>query len=304
MRRGFNPFLSLTKKGEIFAIVTGSDATAEHENGSERMQSMACSRAANGSDCDLIKDHRAGKKIQYPQLLDRKKMDKNLNEIRFIEGVVEGKSAAAIVFDSHFDEKKPLGKYRELMFGYKDEVAGAWDESSFAFMVSGEKMIEKLKVFHGKLQTGDGLFAGTFLKNLKEGHISGVVIALESELRPEHHQKIKEAQLEYEVNIRLKSGSRVTELEELSRSKNSFNKDCPGYMWPIWKDRVADSEIVYGVNPYNEKSGLIPYFGPYEFEDLKKWILAEEKFKLTPYRGKEISTENSDSSNQPDRPKG
>jgi hypothetical protein len=148
-------------------------------------------------------------------------------------------------------------------------------------------MVAKLQAFYDKLQAGEGIFAGTFLKNGEFSNTSGVLIALESALRPEHRAGIKAAQLDYEQNMRLKARSRVDELNSVCRtSENGVRAKHPGYIWAVWKDAV-DGEVAYAVNPDNDVQRYIPYLGPYSFDDLKAWMIAETKYALTSCRNQE-----------------
>lgn len=42
MRKGYEPAMFLDKKGRMFGFCTGSDACAEHEQGSNSMQESLC----------------------------------------------------------------------------------------------------------------------------------------------------------------------------------------------------------------------------------------------------------------------
>jgi hypothetical protein len=282
MRRGFKPKLILTPKGEIFAIATGSDACAEHECGSQPMQESLCKGAVFTDNRKILEALRNGESVLYPQLIERKAINRNLEHIHFLEGSENGVVCAAIVAqERYFNADMPLKAYRELDVYRDTEFSGAWDDSSFGFKVVGPKLVSKLKVFFDALQQGDGIFAGSFLKSDEFEDAGGVIVALSSKLRPEHHQCIKDAQSEFEQGLRLKAKSRVQELKDMCNASKAAHVSMPGYVWPQWLDGV-DGEVVYAVNPGYYEQKHIAYIGPYTFDSLKEWILAETKYKLQP----------------------
>lgn len=294
MRRGMESKLIMDSKGAIFAFATGSDFCAEHEGGSREMQQFLC-KGANENSMDatveqlrkhnaqniLIKAVTGNKEFTYPSLYKNKLINRNLDYIHFVEGATkEQEPIYAIVFMARRKEALPLSAYRELDSFYKSDVTGAWDEGSFGIAVKGEKLGKKLKAFYEKLVSGDGVFCGTFFKTGDFEKANGVMIALQSGMRPEHKTPIQEAQTEYEQTVRLKALSRVEEFRTLKESSGDRVRH-PGYIWPVWRNG-PDSEVVYAVNPDYGSQKLIPYYGPYTFESLKDWMLAEKKYALTP----------------------
>jgi len=301
MRRGFNPVIIFNKRGEIFAFATGSDATSEHEWGSKSMQEDLCNPEgaapksvgllekvtqacgitdpAPRTDPELIAALRAGKAFAYPQLLDRKALSKNLDRLQFITGVEKGQPVA--VFGYAPRRERVAVDNRELMFYRDEEYVGAWDEGSFAFKVRGEKLVAKLKQFAEKAQAGGALFAGTFLKVHEKEHLSGVILALRDDLRTEHLQAAAKAQADWEATLRLKAKSRLEELYELYREHRKTVRSAvlPGNLGEVWTDG-PDSDVAYRLNPDRDSWG--EYYGPYTFEQLRDWILAEEKYRLVP----------------------
>lgn len=299
MRKGYSPKLLIDKKGNIFAIATGSDACAEHECGSNPLQFSLCKDFA-GKDSslerELIEQIRKSeapgllskafnlpqKQVQFPNILAQKVINKNLDHIRFIEGVDSRlkKPAAVLWFTDRFIDIDV--NYRELAMNDKDEVAGAWDDRGFAFKVVGEKLVSKLKVFAEKLREGQGCFAGLFLNETHKTRLSGVIVALHTQLRPEHKAAVILAQKAYEDGMLLKARSRLDELHATAYPKGTraAHLRTPGYMWPVWRDGVVGGEVLYALNP--DYGINAPYWGPYSFEQLKRWIEAEEKFALVP----------------------
>jgi hypothetical protein len=305
MIRGHDPDTLLDKNGEIFAISTGADACTEHECGSNEMQADLCefsgfrrrmpsgfvaqmveALAANKpsmpSDDEIIALLRAGKPVEYPQLIERKSINRNLDKLVFtrIEAGKDTFEPEAVFGYSPFGgvtlDNPQLSLYRD------QELAGAWDAHAFAVRVRGKKLVNKLERFAKRVKEGDGLFAGTFLQDQPKKRLSGVILAVKSGLRPEHRQAIAKAQQEWEAGLRLKAKSRVEELHKIFRDNQEKlpNVRLPGYIWPVWENRVVDGEVVYALNPDRGVDAL--HWGPYSFEELKRWILAEKKFKMQP----------------------
>lgn len=310
MRKGYNPELVLDKKGNIFAIATGSDACAEHECGSAAMQRWLCSGFA-GKDSNmeqkLIEQLRQADKepgrmakllrlspkpVAFPALLSQKVIDSNLQHIHFVEGEDKHLKQPAAVLWASDRQSTPDLNYRELsIWKAENEIAGAWDEDGFAFKVVGDKLIKKLKAFADKLKAGQGCFAGLFLADSGNRRLSGVIVALHTELRPEHKAALAKAQADYESNMLLKSRSRVDELHAVAHPRQGAREPhlkTPGYMWPVWKDGVVGGEVLYALNPsYAVKA---QYWGPYSFEQLREWIVAKDKFELVPVSRTEAQT--------------
>ena len=308
MRKGNYPELVFDKKGNIFALATGSDACAEHEVGSAAMQRWLCSGFA-GKDSNIERKlveqlrqadkqpgvmakllHLSPKPVAFPDLLSQKVIDSHLEHIHFVEGEDKHlKQPAAVLWVTDRPSTPDLN-YRELtIWKAEDEAAGAWDEHGFAFKVVGEKLIKKLKAFADKLKAGQGCFAGLFLADSGNRRLSGVIVALHTELRPEHKAAIAKAQQDYESNMLLKSRSRVEELHAVAYPRHGAREPhlkTPGYMWPVWKDGVVGGEVLYALNPHNAVKAQ--YWGPYSFEQLREWIVAKDKFELVPVPRTEV----------------
>lgn len=214
MRKGYDASWMLDKKGEIFAIATGSDATAEHEWGS-----TALMREMTGWEPlyvkDVVKDILAGRRVGIPDVLSGRVIAPDLPDLVFDVGTApDGVPVAAIGFTARAIELKNLTRHRELQLssyelGKGAECSGAWDDSSFAFSVRGERNVEKLKRFHKSLIQGNGMFAGLFLPSFVQDSedkplrsFSGVVICDVSKLRPEHRAMMKAAQEKFAEAVR------------------------------------------------------------------------------------------------------
>jgi hypothetical protein len=285
MRKGYDSKIFMTPKGEMLGFSTGSDCCTEHEQGSREMQAVYCAGASTTEDPAIIEALRGGATVAYPSVVSRKTINQKLDRIKFLEGVdSHNRPTAAILLTGQFYEAIPLSRISALEGLNAQTVTGAWDSESAGIKVVGAELVAKLKVFFDALQAGDGIFGGTFLdvySGTFEGG-KGVLIARSSKLRPEHWEGSKVAQAEFEQDLRLKSRSRIPELHQLRRDQKDSGATSPGYFWPVWKHGVVDGEVVYAVNPSYEANKLIPYFGPYTYEDLAAWTLAKVKYKLTP----------------------
>lgn len=219
MRKGYEPAMFLDKKGRMFGFCTGSDACAEHEQGSRSMQEALC-RKDGLSDEQVIKKLRqasastnasslASVPLVYPTLLDRKSISFDLKHIVLLEGKDKktGEPVAMIHFSAN--GRAPSLEDGELSLGYQETVAGAWDQHGFAFKVWGEKDVKRLQAFHTSMLAGNGVFAGTFLKSHDGVRTSGVTIVDRTLLRGEHLAEIKKAQEKWEADMRLKAGSEL-----------------------------------------------------------------------------------------------
>ena len=118
------------------------------------------------------------------------------------------------------------------------------------------------------------MFAGTFLKEGDNERLSGVILAVEALLRPEHRQAMKQAQTEFEADVRLHVAARTDEIRALAQ-KHLCSGRYITHIWPTWLNRVVDSEVGYQVNP---GSGIDSWVrGPYSFDELADWLMAGAK---------------------------
>ena len=297
MRRGNNTCLLMDDNGILFGFSTGSDACSEHECGSSRLQATLCAGASSlleREEAALIKQLRAqanpkgilsrlfpGKPVSYPQLKERKTLNHNLDKLTLLKGTHEGRPVA--VFGYSPLQGALMINHPELRFNKADqEVAGAWDERSFAIAVRGEKLVSQLEEFARAVKAGDGIFAGTFLDS---SLYAGVILARQSMRADTHQAAIENAPADFESGLRLKARSRLDEFYALRRASQEEGRGqmtCPGHLWPVWKDQQVDGEVLYALNPYNGVDAA--YWGPYDFEQLVSWMQAEKKFKLIPVR--------------------
>lgn len=194
MRKGYYAKWVLDRKGEIFAISTGSDATSEHEWGSaplmECMTGLAPLYAKSVAESIL-----AGRSKKIPDLLAGRMICSELPEFVFDERKLsDGTPMAAIGCTARTHPLSNLAAHRELeLSSYELSngmfCSGAWDAHSFGFAVRGEREVAKLSRFYESVKAGNGIFAGLFLRDL-----SGVVICDVSKARPEHRTLMTAAQ--------------------------------------------------------------------------------------------------------------
>lgn len=285
MRKGSSATLALSKKGQLMAFSTGSSPCAEHECGSAPMQRTLCQGQALSDEAVAgdLRRHKGLAAFVFPTLAERKAINQNLDRLSFVEGLDPLRGEPSAVFGYNLPAN-PLD-HRELStFNKTTDAVGAWAEDCFAIRVFGARWVKKLARFAEKAQAGDALFAGLFLEHNRSPRFSGVTLALQSELRPEHRAAIKVAQAEWEQRILLKARSRVDELHNLcwtARRQGNAKAQLPGYIWPVWKNNEVGSQVLYRVNPDREarfKTG-----GPFSYEQLAEWVLAETKVAPLPY---------------------
>lgn len=203
MVKGFGATWLLDRKGEVFAIGTGSDATAEHECGSAPLIREMC-----GAEPLYVKPVAeailAGRMSTVPDILAGRQVLPGLKELVFSEGMdFDGAPAAAIGFTSRCYTLANLVNHRELSMSRYDVekgrfCSGAWDESSFGFRVRGDKNVAKLRKFYDALQAGRCMHAGLFLAATE---LSGVILCDMTKLRPEHRVQMAAAQKRFASKV-------------------------------------------------------------------------------------------------------
>lgn len=280
MRQGFDSMFVTNNRGEIVAIATGADYCAEHECGSKPLMEALTVSGDSDEEADFLKAWSKGKKASYPDLLSRKRIVRNLDQIQVVEVTGEvpelyvgyeaqGRNLLAYADDMRFLKSGAKGQ---------EDVSGAWDAEGFGFHVRGKKNVALLRKFAEQLKAGHAVFAGTFFKFSGSQRLAGVIIAIEPLFRPEHRAEIKKAQLEYESNLRLKAMSRVDELHQLHRERGL---PYPGYIWPVWSDS-SEGQVLYALNPgYNVRA---QYYGPYTVEAMAEWMRSGYSCELQPAR--------------------
>lgn len=276
MRRGFDAQLVFSKSGALVAIATGSDACAEHEQGSKPLQRALC---ANYDDEDkLLSDLAKGHAVTFEPLLERKRITKLPEQLRYLELPVEvGAEPEAVLGLSRapLQHYLPELAYPYTQYGRNDvNVSGAWDRDSFAIRVRGKKYVRALRQFYEAMQAKQCLFAGTFLTDL-----SGCVIANAERLSDSAKTAMAQAQKKYESDLRLKAKDDSTavsrEMNALGQRGSSFHF---GFISVRWADEALGT-VAYHLNP---GSGVDAYHGgPYTKEQLLEW--ARSKF-TTPLR--------------------
>jgi hypothetical protein len=272
MRRGYESKLVLSKSGNLVAFATGSDHCTEHECGAKPLMSALTDSGI--SEEWAVAELRNGKTPVYPDILESKRISSFPQQLQFI--VTEGEVPEAwLGYD-----RRPLTDYsNELRFyDLKDQdpnVAGAWDDGSFAIRVRGKKYVKALKAFHQSLRAGKVAFAGTFFKRNGD-RLAGVVLADLTKVSDDDRKAVKVAQEKMESGLRLKARSEANVLT--SKLYEAFGGHV-GFLWPVWKDEV-DGEIAYAMNPNHNINA--DYYGPYTKEQLLHWAQAKCSYHLSP----------------------
>ena len=282
MQRGNDANVLLNDRQEIIAFGTGSSACSEHEWGSKSMQADLC-KADLQTDEQLIQVLRAGKAVSYPQLLDRKAIARNLDRLTFKTGADENGESIAVLGYSPHEGAVSLSHSQLHLYRTSQNVAGAWDEGSFAVKVRGAEMVARLQQFYEGMLAGEGLFAGTFLASF-ERDLTGVIIARRDRLQPEHQAAIAQAQADWEAGLRLKARSELDKFDAVIRQRQAQKLPArhPGYLWPVWRDRKVDGEVVYQLNPgYGFQSYSRGYF---TIDELLSWANAGGVEPLVPIK--------------------
>ncbi len=275
MQRGHMPRVVMNEAGAIMAICTGSDACAEHEQGSASLMGALTGKSAQTRQA-VARMVKARGLQAMPDLMQMRRITESLNRIVLVEAATEFGPSAAIGFQADREQSRwadGLLTQSELrQWSQKDKVQGAWSESEFALRVNGEDLVGKLKVFAQGLRGGQGIFAGTFMEYEQGQRMSGVCIALEPMLTDAHRKAMLKAQADFEADVRLEVRSRAQELMDLYRVAHG-GQGRIGYVWAGWKGGQVDGDVVYHVNPaYGLK---VP--GGLDFDGLAAWIAASKK---------------------------
>jgi hypothetical protein len=265
----------MNEAGAIMAICTGSDACAEHEQGSAPLMAALTGKGAQGKR-EVAKVVKARGPQAMPDLMQMRRITENLSRIVFVEGATEFGASAVVGFRAGRED--PGWADRLLTHGelrqwrQKDIVQGAWCESAFALRVNGEQLVTKLRAFAQGLRSGQGIFCGTFMEYEQGQRMAGVCVALEPLLTAAHRNAMVKAQAEFEAGVRLEVLSKADELMEMYRVKHGGNGRI-GYVWAVWKGGEVDGDVVYQVNPaYGLK---VP--GGLDYDGLAAWIASSRK---------------------------
>ena len=282
MRRGFDPMLIFTNSGNLVAIATGADACTEHECGSKPMLEALCAQPAD--DAKVIAALKGGKTVMYPNLLESRRITRLPNTLQWLESAQAGKEPEACfgLANSPLDFKRHELEFFNHASGTRDkDVAGAWNESSFAIRVRGQKYVAALREFYKALREGKVAFAGLFFKRDRV-HLSGVILADTRYLSDEDRTAIVIAQQKHESSLRLKARSESDQLMyELSTELRATHIGGIGFLWPIWSD-ANETAVVYGFNPGYRVNA--DYYGPYTKDELLAWGQAKASYRLASKR--------------------
>lgn len=273
MRQGYESKLVFSKSGNLVAIATGSDYCAEHEGGSKILQSGLTVQVDVSEQTIAALQKKLD--VVYPDILESKRVVKHPAELQFV--IIEGDVPEAML---GFAQRELTHYKSELHFrsGITREdpnVAGAWDDSSFAIRVRGKKYVKALKAFYEAMLAGKVAFAGTFLKR-KGDALTGIILADLSKISDDDKKAVKEAQAKMESDFRLKAASEVSSLHDEARKHLGDNKYV-GFFWPVWSD-AQETEVLYALNPgYNVKAD---YLGPYTKQQVLDWLRVKCTYQL------------------------
>lgn len=277
MRRGSHADTVFSRKGNLVAISTGSDACAEHEGGINGLFMLLCNKAP--SEDHVVQQLRLGTAdIVYPNSVEARRIIRPEN-LKLV--VTEDKTGAILCsttassFDCqhelHFSTYFYSGKY-----GDEDSV-GAWDNDSFAFRVRGVKKVKALQDFYQDALHKHVVFGGTFFRR-DSFCAAGVILVNTKYLTKQDKQNQISAQLQYESGLRLRAKNDVPELrQEMRTLANMTNYKEPGYIWVKWKD-ATEQVMLYCLNPsYNVPAD---YLGPYTRQQLLDWAKSKFSYHL------------------------
>ncbi len=279
MRRGFHP-RAYFENGQLVAVATGSDACAEHECGSRPLMRELCEQYTD--ETEVLKRLISGKRVEYPQMLEIKRIVKFPASLQF--SIVENEETPEAVLSvyngnvsSYFNTELAFPSPRSQD---DQNIAGAWDERSFAVRVRGKGYVEALNGFYQDLRKKKVVFGGMFFHR-EPTIFSGVILVNSRYLSEADLANIEKAQHKYESALRLKArdDSTLVSHEVNEALKGRFGFGGAGFIWAKWKDE-HESEVVYGFNPWNHKQAA--YGGPYTREELLAWADAQASYKLVP----------------------
>lgn len=285
MRHGYHARLAFSNSGNLVAFGTGSDACAEHEIGSRELQD-ALSNGYAGDD-KLLAQLRAGQTVsQFPSVIERKRICKNLDRIQFIEvpGTEEQPPQAIL---GYVDGGTNLMYFKkELEFAHfasdaDKDVSGAWCADSFAIRVRGKKYVKALKGFYEALKAGHVAFAGTFYREtFGSDRLNGVILADMRYLDDVSRANMAAAQTKYESELRLKARDDSRPLmHEMSKLAGPRWQHSFLHVSARWKNEVG-GEVVYHLNPGREMKAQ--FGGPYTRQQLLDWAKAGYDTPLAP----------------------
>lgn len=275
MRQGFYAQLVLSKSGNLVAVATGSDACAEHEIGIKPLLSAMTEHV--DKEASIVKQLKGVFRalVTYPEVIESKRVTKLPEQYQFIvTDTADGPEAWLGVASqplTTYAHELPLTRISSRA---DQNVAGAYDDKSFAIRVRGEKYVKALRQFDAAMRAGDVLFAGTFFERPKL-HLGGIILANRKFIGDEDKERIDEAQRKFESGLRLKARDDSRELMQEMRAlsgQSDYN-----YVWAVWADDT-ESSVVYGLNPGS--STPADYGIGYTREELIRWAKAKYSYHL------------------------
>ena len=288
MRKGNNPALVFTRNGNLVAIATGSDATAEHENGIDLLlETMTSSCGEEQETTSLLKKQFEAQGnfdgIQYPDLAESRRISKLPKTYQFIKdqdadgqpqawlGVCSGDIRQFGNSELAFPQKSIMGIERDL------NLTAAWSDRDFGIRVRGAKYVKALMSLDAALKAGDVMFGGLFFKR-SEHRLSGLILVNRKLLSAEDKERLQAAQRDAESRLRLAARDDSRELLAEMRALSPVPA-WPGFLRARWTDKT-ESDICYVFNP----SPPMPaeHYGPYSREQLLDWAKKGYSYQLTP----------------------
>lgn len=284
MRKGYRPSLLTNAAGQLVAIATGSDATAEHEGGSRPLMESLCKEQPLYARevADLI---RAKQLAKVPDILSPRRITENLSGLVWHEDTVKvtdeagthEQPSAMLAYSARPLEALRMQDSPELHmpnFAHPRDISGAWDEFGFAIRVMGADKVAQLREFYQAMLAKQCLFAGLFIRDDGASSMTGVIICNEQHLTDDHRAAMKAAQSDFEENVQLYLDSRVNELNIACKERAWFGHVSPHYQ----KDDQGNKVLRYSLNP---AFGVKAKYGSYSFEQLMPWVAAGPNSGLT-----------------------
>lgn len=275
MRRGQNSAWLEDANNQMIGCNLGSDFTAEHEWGIKELYETL--GVTNDKKVMGIERYRVG--------------TPRMNHIALIE---ENKSKAGLIclkyeWDMKCLAEKKLEKFchGELDFWPKEqELATAWDGSSFGIRVQRPTNIKRIKRLYKAIQEKDAavwLGGGGVFKN------AGLIVAIISAVPEEQKKQMLESHLDYAKlqDAADKTGivQKIDKLNEEYREKNPHSYQKPfGYYslrpnWPmktvlrgdphVVTEIKSNHPVIFWLNPQEQQKNQS---GWYTVEELEQWI--------------------------------
>ena len=267
MRRGHNNGWLEDDNKQMVAINLGADFTAEHEWGIKELHETL--GVKNDENVMGIERYR----VRKP----------NMDTIVLIE---ENKNNAALVCLRYASDVKYLaGQKLEKMFHgelsiyREDELATAWDGSTFGIRVKKPVNIKRLQRLYDAIQKKEAavwLGGGGVFQNagLCVGIINAIPEHLKEQMKAAHVDRDKLEKASVATGIKQK----IDALNEAYRQKHkddfraAWDMPCGYYaLSPAWlhNDQKSAYPVTYWLNPREQQKN---HYGWYTVEELEQWM--------------------------------